>query len=235
MTYEEFNRKAMTQRSPDSPTIFLVEVVSIADLPGKKRQHYPRYRTSIYSEALANTLEEAEALIMADVARRKEGCDEPVFCYYVTEKPLGKVIYRREYFSKRMYDARGMLQEKSYCSSLCYTEGAVSDNKFYGHPGDTVRFNVGDIVAVCRGDEVSLAVVVGTPPSVERCREIFNRCEKRGEPYPLDDTDDCYTVIDGPGYSYHDHISTLNVFAPHFPVPPYMERRLNGYMKSLDE
>ena len=29
-----------------------------------------------------------------------------------------------------------------------------------------------------------------------------------------DETDDSYTVIDGPGYEYHDHIPSLYVFAP---------------------
>ena len=36
---------------------------------------------------------------------------------------------------------------------------------------------------------------------------------------PYDETDDSYTVIDGPGYEYHDHVPSLYVFAPHYHVP----------------
>ena len=225
----------MTPRHLDSPTVFLMEVVLIADLPEKKVQHYPRYRVCTYSEAITNTLEEAERLIGTEVSRRKGIRDEQVFCYYVTEKPLGMVIYRRDYISKRMYNAEGSLLEKSYCSSSSYTDSPLFVNTFYGHPEDAVRFQTGDIVEVYRGNDVSLAVVASTPPSVERCWNIFSKHQKRGDFYPFDDTDDVYTVINGPDYGYHEHISPLNVFTPHFPIPPQMERRMKGYLDKMDK
>lgn len=230
MTYEELNCMALASQRTDSPAIFLMEIVTIKDLQGKKRQHYPEYRTCTYSEAFTNTLDEAEELMMADVSKRNGKEDEQVFCYYVTEKPLGKVLYKRDYISKRMYDATGSLLEKSYCNSLSYTESSLSINTFYGHPEDAVRFHVGDIVETYRGDVVSLAVVAGTPPSVERCWSVFNKHEKRGDLYPFDDTDDAYTVLTGPGYGYHEHISPLNVFTPHFPIPLQMESRMKRYL-----
>ena len=41
---------------------------------------------------------------------------------------------------------------------------------------------------------------------------------------PYDETDESYTVIDGPSYAYHDHVPSLYVFAPHYHVPLYLQK-----------
>lgn len=235
MTYKEFNCIALASRSTDSPAIFLMEIVTIKDLQGKKRQHYPKYKICTYLEAFTNTLDEAEELMMADISKRNGKEDEQVFCYYVTEKPLGKVLYKRDYISKRMYDDTGTLLEKSCCPSFGYANRTLSSHPFCGRPENAVRFHVGDIVEVNRGNVVSLAVVAGTPPSVERCWEVFNKNEKKWYLYPFDDTDDVYIVLNGPGYGYHEHISPLNVFTPHFHIPTQMERRMKRYLDKMDK
>lgn len=53
--------------------------------------------------------------------------------------------------------------------------------------------------------------------------------------YPFDDTDDVYIVLNGPGYGYHEHISPLNVFTPHFHIPTQMERRMKRYLDKMDK
>lgn len=146
MTYKEFNCFALASQSTVSPAIFLMEIVAIKDLQGKKRQHYPKYKICTYLEAFTNTLDEAEELMMADVSKRNGKEDEQVFCYYVTEKLLGKVLYKRDYISKRMYDDTGTLLEKSYCPSFGYANRTLSSYPFCGRPENAVRFHVGDIV-----------------------------------------------------------------------------------------
>ena len=51
----------------------------------------------------------------------------------------------------------------------------------------------------------------------------------------FDETDDSYTVINGPGYEYHDHIPSLYVFAPHYHVPLYLQRRFKGYLDKAEK
>ncbi|NAW49771.1 hypothetical protein FGF92_24390, partial [Salmonella sp. gx-f5] len=60
--------------------------------------------------------------------------------------------------------------------------------------------------------------------------------DKRGlDELPYDETDDSYTVIDGPGYEYHDHVPSLYVFAPHYHVPLYLQRRFKGYLEKAEK
>ena len=59
-------------------------------------------------------------------------------------------------------------------------------------------------------------------------------CFNRG--YLLDDTDDCYTVVDGPGYIHHQHIPSWCVFKPHFPIPKHIEEKLHrDYQATIEE
>mgnify|MGYP006934507785 CR=1 FL=1 len=86
MTYKEFNCIALASRSTDSPAIFLMEIVTIKDLLGKKRQHYPKYKICTYLEAFTNTLDEAEELMKADVSKRNGKEDEQVFCLHLATR-----------------------------------------------------------------------------------------------------------------------------------------------------
>ena len=52
-------------------------------------------------------------------------------------------------------------------------------------------------------------------------------------PYEFDTSDDSYTVIDGPGYEYHEHVSAMQVFAPHYPVPTEIQQKFRSFMISL--
>jgi hypothetical protein len=53
---------------------------------------------------------------------------------------------------------------------------------------------------------------------------------------PLDDTDDCYTVVDGPSYKHHQHIPSWRVFKPRFPIPKHIEEKLHhDYQATIEE
>ena len=253
MTYEEFKQLAEHPQHRDVPAIFKLEVLETEELEEKKRSHYPKYKVNTYCpQAFATTLEEAERLMHQDVQYRKkmkEEDDYPLdtFCYYISEIPLGLLHYDRECLSERVYDGEGKLIDRSYCCSRfsIYYPGVCDlpaydrhpDETFRGRNAEQIRFQKGDIVEVYRGNEVKLAIVVGTPLTTEWIWERNQAAkDKRGlDELPYNETDDSYTVIDGPGYKYHDHVPSLYVFAPHYHVPLYLQRRFMGYLEKAEK
>lgn len=111
------------------------------------------------------------------------------------------------------------------------------DETFYGRSEEQIRFHKGDLVEVLMGREVKLAVVVGTPPTTEwiskKRKEIQDRMGAEVMPFDFDCSDDSYTVIDGPGYDYHDHVPTMQVFAPHYPIPHDIQEKYKGFLHFL--
>ena len=253
MYYEEFKNLAEHPQHRDVPAIFKLEVLEKEELEEKKRSHYPKYKVNTYCpQAFTTTLEEAERLMHQDVLYRKkmkEEDDYPMdtFCYYISEIPMGLMHYEREYLSQRVYDGEGKLIEQSYCCSgfSLYYPGICdeqdyerhADETFHGRPEETIRFHKGDIVEVYCGDEVKLATVVGGPLTTDWVWEKYQaHKEKAGvDHFPYDETDDSYTVIDGPGYEYHDHVPSLYVFTPHYHVPLYLQRRFKGYLEKAEK
>ena len=220
MTYEEFKQLAEHPQHRDVPAIFKLEVLETEELEEKKRSHYPKYKVNTYCpQAFTTTLEEAERLMH----------------------------YNRECLSERVYDGEGKLIDRSYCCSgfSIYYPGVCDSPAYDRHPDETfrgrraeqIRFQKGDIVEIYRGDEVKLAIVVGTPLTTEWIWERNQAVkDKRGlDELPYDETDDSYTVIDGPGYEYHDHVPSLYVFAPHYHVSLYLQRRFKGYLEKAEK
>ena len=160
---------------------------------------------------------------------------------------MGLLHYDRECLSERVYDGEGKLIDQSYCCSgfSIYYPGVCDSPAYDRHPDETfrgrnaeqIRFQKGDIVEVYRGNEVKLAIVVGTPLTTEWVweRNQAVKDKKALDELPYDETDDSYTVIDGPGYEYHDHIPSLYVFAPPYHVPLYLQRRFKGYLEKAEK
>lgn len=239
-------------RHRDVPSIFLLEVIETEELEDGKLSHYPMYKVNTYSCAYATTLEDAERMMHQDVLYRKKQKEKDdwmrdVFCYYISEKPIDIMLSKSEYLSQRMYDAEGSLMDKSLCctgfgtynSNICNQSeyDRHDDETFYGRSEEDIRFHKGDIVEVLMGHRVKLAVVVGTPPSIEwiskKRKEIQDRMESEVMPFEFDISDDSYTLMDGPGYDYHDHVSAMLVFAPHYPIPHDIQEKYNGFLHFL--
>lgn len=253
MTYEEFKHLAEHPQHRNIPAIYKLEVIETEELPEKKRSHYPFYHVSTYSSAFASSLEEAEKLMRKDIGYRKkmkEEGDYPMdtFCYYISELPMGLMHYEREYLSQRMYDGEGLLIDQTYCCSgfsLYYPSICEEpeyerhpDEVFLGRPEEKIRFKRGDIVEVYRGDEVKLATVLGGPITTQWVWDSIPRLKERGigiDDMPYDETDDTYTVIDGPGYEYHEHVPAMCVFAPHYHVPLHLQRCFKGYLEKAEK
>ena len=207
MTYEDFKHLAEHPQHRDVPAIFKLEVLETEELEEKKRSHYPKYKVNTYCpQAFTTTLEEAERLMHQDVLYRKkmkEEDDYPLdtFCYYISEIPMGLLHYDRECLSERVYDGEGKLIDRSYCCSRfsIYYPGVCDlpaydrhpDETFRGRNAEQIRFQKGDIVEVYRGDEVKLAIVVGTPLTTEWIWERNQAAkDKRGlDELPYDETD----------------------------------------------
>lgn len=246
MTYEEFKQKATDPTHRNITSIFQVRMITMGGPAEGKRQLYPKYTTDDYASGFATTLAEAEAIVHKDVAWWKaQEYRIGVFCYIIAEKPMGMMTYDGETLSERIYDADGRLINRSFCSSsFCYytdydnnsPRAARPDEIFRGRPEEFVTFRKGDIVEVLNGNEVRLAIVVGTPLTTRWVWEKNQTTQdKRGlDELIFDESDDNYTVIDGPGYEYHKHVSAMRVFAPHFHVPVRIERRFKGYLEKAE-
>lgn len=251
-SYEEFRLLAEHPRHRNVPAIFLLEVIETEETEDNQPSPYPIYKVRTYSRAFATTLEEAERLMHQDILYRKkikESDDwmQEVFCYYISDKPLDMMHFKDEYLSQRMYDAEGSLIDKSLCSTgfRTYSPNICNmseydrneDETFHGRSEEQIRFHKGDIVEVLRGNEVKLAIVVGTPLTTEwiwkKRQEIEEKLGSEVMPYEYDTSDDSYTVIDGPGYEYHDHVSAMQVFAPHHPIPTDIQQKFRSFMISL--
>ncbi len=251
-SYEEFRLLAEHPRHRDIPAIFLLEVIETEEVEEGQLSYYPQYKVRTYSRAFATTLEEAERLMHQDILYRKKIKEtddwmQEVFCYYISEKPLDIMHFKGEYLSQRMYDAEGSLIDKSFCGTgfRTYSPNICDiseydrnkDETFHGRPEELIRFHKGDIVEVLRGHEVKLAIVVGTPLTTEwiwkKRQEIEEKLGSEVMPYEYDTSDDSYTVIDGPGYEYHDHVSAMQVFAPHHPIPSDIQQKFRSFMISL--
>lgn len=251
-SYEEFRLLAEHPRNRNAPAIFLLEVIETEETEDNQPSPYPMYKVRTYSRAFATTLEEAERLMHQDILYRKkikESDDwmQEVFCYYISEKPLDMMHFKGEYLSQRMYDAEGSLIDKSLCCTgfktyspnICnMSEYDRNENEtFHGRPEEQIRFHKGDIVEILRGNEVKLAIVVGTPLTTEwiwkKRQELQEKLGSEVMPYEFDTSDDSYTVVDGPGYEYHDHVSAMQVFAPHSPIPTDIQQKFRSFMISL--
>ncbi len=219
MTFEEFYGLAENPPAGSGDAVFVVEKVTVDGLEGRRRQHYPVYGVSRFVKGFCGSLEEAERFVKGLVDNELED----VFCYYVKEYPLNRRLVSEYYMeSCRMYDAEGEPVDRTTCSGIS-DEGEYP--VFRGRMREMMRFGEGDIVEFVRGGEVMLGFVVALPPSVERAWELD------GKGLKLDRSDDSYVVLTTSDYRSHHHVDCMDIFKPHFPVPDYMRRKLEGSYK----
>lgn len=241
MTFEEFKQLAIHPPQKQEKTIFHITTVDI----DTEQSNYPAFSVNKYgSHAYAESLESAELL----VHQFAEGI-ENLYCIYVTEYPMcERLCFGGNYVSQRVYGPDGTLIEQHLFCDF-FTDERDKFRHYRGRLPEQIRFKEGDIVEVLQGDEVTLQVIVGVPPTVEWCyRYALRGLDTKYNPgktdaereqwafedgYMLDITDDSYTVIDGPDYDYHSHPDALCIFAPRFPIPANVEQALKGYYEAV--
>ncbi len=246
MTYEQFYERATKSLDTSGMDVaYLVCQYDVRTLRGLKRQHYPEYETIQRRVAICNSLAEAEAAIQKmmthdDYDALGTYCFKvEVFVRNIPARPCGALAWF-------LYDNHGRLIDHSVCRGDCEGDDSSEDRAIYwGRSNDMIRFKPGDIVEVAElGGNVSLAVVAYSAPSVEYCWKVWNNWPIKyktirqpvptnpsdseiDEMYFFDDSDDCYTLLEGCGYMrWHSHVNTQHIFAPHFPIPPYLRRKV---------
>ena len=244
MTFEEFKQLALNPPRRNVPVIFRLDVFIMDDLPVHRKCYYPKFSVSQYKEIFCKTVSQAETIIQKLV--RKKDKEGNLYAFYLKELPFGKDV---SYCSAscRVYDGKGILIEQSRCSSLDEDIHGYYGS-FRGRTSEQTRFKKGDIVEVFECGKVQLAIVVGVPNSIERCWDFRNSGSKyiprsensrltveewKDKLYRLDYSDDCYIVIDGPGYYFHSHILSESLFKPRFPISSRVRRRFESFYVSM--
>lgn len=141
------------------------------------------------------------------------------FAFYITERVVDGVRFTTRFARKSCYSytADGTLND--------YTD-VGSTARYYGRTPDRIHFQPGDIVEMVAYDEIWLCIVAGTPRTVEECQKYKELCTEKlrkylhREPtkrevaldYPLDDTDDTYSVLLHYGDGAHEHPSPVSLF-----------------------
>ncbi len=232
----------------DVESVFVLEKVTIDELPDERLEHYPNYTVSTYFRYYCRSVDEAETLMRKDIDDNRRNSKNDirmnVFCFYIKEYPYGMLVYDELdcCMSWRMYTSVGMLIDHSICGG----GGGMTDPfcRFRGRSNEQIRFRCGDIVEYKWGDEIILGIVVAVPPTIDEAFKIERRIvtgfrmlghvkiqskltdEEILDMKGLDISDDCYTLKTMWNSESNIHANSMNVFAPHFPVPENIKRRI---------
>ncbi len=232
MDFEKFKELALNPPRREEETIFEVTEYDVDSLPEHRRQPYPKFDVSESRVGFARSLQEAETLIRKAIDQAKE-YETEIYCFHVREFPIGEILNGYFGVSARLYDSNGSCIDQTYCSDLMRDHGTEYGH-FRGRVEAAQRFKPGDIVEVLYGDKVALAVAVGSVFTPEWCWERMKN-SKIKDYYIWDDSDDQVTVIDGPGYDWHEHVSPLLMMHPRYPIPARIRKRFESYYDSLDK
>lgn len=246
MTFEEFRKLAENPPRLKEETIFEVIEYDVSPLPERKRSHYPRFYVTNMRVGFGRSLQEAESLMAYAVD--KAVCNQTeIYCFHIKEYPVAEslsLISTDFGLSCRLYDHTGMLLDMTYCSYLD-RDLHTKYGHFRGRPQESMRIKPGDIVEVLCGEEVMVAIATGSSPSIEWCWNLRERISKNrhwqrkdGKPlsdeeidkaYFFDCSDDQITVVDGPEFGSHDHVSPLFLLLPRYPISKRLSAKLKSY------
>ena len=217
LTLEDFSRLANREPSFDGKWLYRVTQVILENEP---KNPYPKFELDWKVELIYLNFEEALEFI-------KSGNYKNVYCSWITQFPIGRETY--QHGAKWLFDHHGNLVD--YTISHSFKDDI--NYYFFGCPDRKHRFKPGDIVEVISGDEVRLAVVDHTMLTIEECYRVYKDMRKEGlKGYLLDFSDESETVIDGPSYYYHEHVSPLKLLEPRFHIPKELESNMKTWLKT---
>ena len=243
MTFEEFKQLALKPPKMDEPTIFRIKEYFIDKSAIQQQQakmvYYPSFPVESQSEYYTQNLDDAEQLMKRSAQISAEH-HFGLYCFCVDELPFKEDTIYQGYVSRRIYNDKAELIEQSRCSSnIGYAERFPYEH-YRGRTPEMIRFKVGDIVEVFLGDQVSLAMVVDIPPTVEESYQIALNGHEDDVIYVpygeqlLEDNcicddriygaqKDCYTVKGVVDFEEPYQVSSMCVFKPRFPIPAPIE------------
>lgn len=207
LTFEDFKTLASREPNLKGRWIYMLtrKILNTEDM----KHPYPRFELSHEETLYFRSLADAEKHMRSHTSR--------VYCNWVDQVPFGdKGTYG---YSNRgaawLYDSEGNLLDYTITRGF----GTPHDTTFFGRPVHRQRFKVGDIVEVVDAKYVRLAVLKYAVPSIRSCWQNYNRRKKSKFPYYMDFSDDSAVVIDGPTYYLHDHVSSIQLLKPRYPIP----------------
>ncbi len=206
LTFEQF--KTLAERQPELAGEWLYRLTHYWM---DKEATYPAFElsTDIY---YFPTHDRAESFIKDKLAGEElKNC--MTYCFKIEQIPFGDLQFRTG--AAWLYDQAGSLIDYT----ITTWEEDSSQSRFFGRPANRARFKKGDIVEVFDGESVKLAIVAADGPCVEWFWMLYQRCIADGVDYYADASDDCYYLIDGPGYLHHSHVGPLAMMKPRFPLP----------------
>lgn len=206
LTYEQFKAFAEREPSLEGNWIYRLAHVRYGSIDS-----YPEFEVEneIY---WYTSFGDAEKFIHEMVVHKVNNSD--TYRFEIVQLPIGRLYGRGACW---IYDRDGKLIDYSATITWDFdTEQSV----FYGRPESRMRFKKGDIVEVVGNDRVNLAVVAADGPDIDRFWKMYDSSKncKYGLHF-ADESDDCYYVIDGPGYAYHSHIRSIAMMKPSRPIP----------------
>jgi hypothetical protein len=197
----------------------------------KAYARYPRFKVSQQVFGYYHTLEDAEKKIGELVAKNAEtvaagGYDCEYYGFEIAEIPFNVDIWWQDASQRtRTYLEDGSFFAETKVSTIESSDFVKGCEPFKGRSEEECRFRVGDLVEVLAGETVSLEIVCSLPPTPERAEQIYHNVKRNFEQrgidttndeicWILDDTDDCYTTLDGDeGYiPNHSHVYTICLF-----------------------
>lgn len=207
LTFEEF--KAFAEREPSLKGRWIYMLTRKMMNSGEMKHPYPQFELSHEEALYFRSLADAEIYMRVHTSN--------VYCNWVMQIPFGDkgVSGYSNQGAEWLYDSEGNLLDYTITRGF----GTATDTCFFGRPAHRQRFKVGDIVEVVNARYVRLAVLKYAVPSIKRCWQIYNKCKTSEFPYHLDFSDDSAVVIDGPSYYLHDHVSSLQLLKPRYPIP----------------
>lgn len=208
LTFEQFKEYADRQPSLAGNWIYRLEHIGMVENSVK----YPEFETRS-NEYYFHTFGEAENFIREIISDETDAYAD-TYAFIITQLAVGE-----KHWSPRgamwLYDYKGNLID--YCITTCEEDPYKS--AFFGRSAERMRFKKGDIVEVISRDSVNLAVVADEGPSVEWFWRLYNRTKDDRGGYFADESDDCYYIIDGPGFAYHSHVSPVALMKPRYEIP----------------
>lgn len=207
LTFEEF--KALAEREPSLKGRWIYMLTRKMMHADVMKHPYPRFELSHEEILYFRSLADAEKYMRSHTSN--------VYCNWVKQMPFGdkgENAYSNQ-GAEWLYGWDGNMLDYTITRGF----GTPTDTCFFGRPSYCQRFKVGDVVEVVDAKYVRLAVLNHPVPSVGRCWGTYNKFKSSRFPYCLDLSDDSAVVIDGPSYYDHDHVSSLHLLEPRYPIP----------------
>lgn len=165
-------------------------------------------------------------LNFADARRAAHGGN--AYCFRITQLPDGEPEDCTG--ASWLFDGNGTLVD--YCVTTWEKDPFKSC--YFGRPKSRQRFRKGDIVEVIGRNKVSLGVIGADMLPVDWFWARYKKCGDLHR-YYTDASDDCYYLLDGPGETYHSHISPVALMKHHLPITEDLRIYFKNCVEALNK